>query len=217
MTFDATCISVGKRASSHRAFATVRTNGWTDDWTNGKGNAVARALGRTKDGTGRWVRWVAERLRRNYLLSCVFIFRVITNEVNRNRTKLILLSVEKSHRRLSVHPLPAIFPPSANGDAMRRDACVPLLHSRHRAAVCGVFDAGKENRTDSPLGRRIKIIPLISDFRILKTRARTAKRDKRKKLERNGEKYVKAVDGMSRYSLRRVTRSAGSNITAMKI
>lgn len=100
---------------------------------------------------------------------------------------------------------------------MRRDACVPLLHSRHRAAVCGVFDAGKENRTDSPLGRRIKIIPLISDFRVLKTRARTAKRDKRKKLERNGEEYVKAVDGMSRYSLRRVTRSAGSNITAMKI
>lgn len=44
-----------------------------------------------------------------------------------------------------------------------------------------------------------------------------AKRDKRKKLERNGEEYVKAVDGMSRYSLRRVTRSAGSNITAMKI
>lgn len=51
-------------------------------------------------------RWVAERLRQNYLLSCVFIFRVITNEVNRNRTKLILLSVEKSHRRLSVHPRP---------------------------------------------------------------------------------------------------------------
>lgn len=100
---------------------------------------------------------------------------------------------------------------------MRRDACVPLLHSRRRAAVCGVFDAGKENRTDSPLGRRIKIIPLISDFRVLKTWARTAKRDKRKKLERNEEEYVKVVDGMSRYSLRRVTRSAGSNITAMKI
>lgn len=108
-----------------------RTNGWTGDWTNGKGNAVARALlARTKDGTGRWVRWAAERLRRNYLLSCVFIFRVITNEVNRNRTKLILLSVEKSHRRLSVHPRPRSFRPRLT--ATRCDA----------TRVCHSYTAG---------------------------------------------------------------------------
>lgn len=55
------------------------------------------------DGRGSTARTT---IRRNYPSSCMFIFRVITNEVNRNRTKLILLSFEKSHRRLSVHSPP---------------------------------------------------------------------------------------------------------------
>lgn len=170
-------------------------------------------------------------IRWNYLFSCVFIFRVITNEVNRNRTKLILLSVEKSHCRLSVHSPARDLSALGGCDATRRDAAhVARSHMCHFyttgvAHECAaVFDAGKENRTDSPLGRRIKIIPLISDFRVLKTRClRPAKRDKRKKVgAKYGEEYVKAVDGMSRYSLRHVyTRNSGySNnvyITAMKI
>lgn len=86
------------------------------------------------EGWNRAVRWVAERLRQNYLLSCVFIFRVITNEVNRNRTKLILLSVEKSHRRLSVHPRPRSFRPRLT--ATRCDA-TRVCHSYTAPASCG--------------------------------------------------------------------------------
>ena len=109
------------------------TNGWTgrrlDKW---KGKRDCSRPGKDegpKDRTGR-VRWVAERLRQNYLLSCVFIFRVITNEVNRNRTKLILLSVEKSHRRLSVHSRPRSFRPRLT--ATRCDA----------TRVCHSYTAG---------------------------------------------------------------------------
>lgn len=196
-TFDAPCTSVGEGARLSYACHRTRTDGRmdrrADKW---KGERGCSRPERTKGWNGWWVRWAVERVRRNYLSSCVFIFRVITNEVNRNRTELILLSIEKSHRRLSVHPRSRSFRLWLT--AMRCDASRPHVchfYTTGIARVCSVFDAGKENRTDSPLGRRIKIIPLISDFRVLKTRARTAKRDKRKKLERNGEEYVKAVDG----------------------
>lgn len=126
-----------KEKRGHRTFATVRTDERmdrrADKWKGGT-QLLAPREGAKDDGTRRWVAVV--RLRRNYPFSCVFIFRVITNEVNRNRTKLILLSVEKSHRRLSVHPPPRDLSASGDADATRRDAmrrdastCVPLLHS----------------------------------------------------------------------------------------
>lgn len=125
------------------------TDGWTGERTNGKGTRLlAFCSRRVKDrmGGGGWARWV-ERLRRNYLSSCVFIFRVITNEVNRNRTKLILLSVEKSHRRLSVHPRPRSFCPRLT--ATRRDAT-------HRVRVCATFTqpASRECAAFSTLVKR---------------------------------------------------------------
>lgn len=123
-----------KEKRGHRTFATVRTDERmdrrADKWKGGT-QLLAPREGAKDDGTRRWVAVV--RLRRNYPFSCVFIFRVITNEVNRNRTKLILLSVEKSHRRLSVHPRPAIFPLAAmrtQRDATRCDATRPrVCHS----------------------------------------------------------------------------------------
>lgn len=125
-----------ERERGYHTFATVRTDERMDrrldKW---KGERGCSRPGKDEgwDG-GRWVRWVAERLRRNYLLSCMFIFRVITNEVNRNRTKLILLSVEKSHRRLSVHPRPRSFRPRLT--ATRCDA-TRVCHSYTARHPCG--------------------------------------------------------------------------------
>jgi len=161
----------------------------------------------------------------------VFIFRVITNEVNRNRRKLILLSVEKSH--IAVYPCdpprlppfrplptpvplppsrPPIFLPTANGG---RDACAPLLcgagvaRGWARRFSCG---SHKENRTDSPLGRRIKIIPLISDFRVLKTRVPNGKARQAERIGR-GLRFG-AVDDRGACKRRRYDGKSESRVNA---
>lgn len=153
MTFDATCTSGWKERSARSPYVCHRTDGRTDGQASGQmereGNA--ELLSRAAPGKGRRMMRgrgrrsgvrrnggsgvAVVRLRRNYPFSCVFIFRVITNEVNRNRTKLILLSVEKSHRRLSVHP-PSPPQPfsardlSASGDAdATRRVCATLTQA----------------------------------------------------------------------------------------
>lgn len=132
-----------ERESARSPYVCHRTDGRTDGQATGQVERGTRLLARPGKDEG-WDRAVgaemggAERLRRNYLLSCVFIFRVITNEVNRNRTKLILLSVEKSHRRLSVHPRPRSFRPRLT--ATRCDA-TRVCHSYTACIVrqCAAF------------------------------------------------------------------------------
>lgn len=136
---------VGKGVWSPYTFAAVRADGRmdrrADKW---KGDAVARVLGRVKDSPGVGGGHAGRRGYGEIIFprACLFFAR-LTNEVNRNRTKLILLSVEKSHRPSIRPPPPAIFPPSAERrcDATRRDAtrvrvCVHFYthtHSRRTA------------------------------------------------------------------------------------
>lgn len=103
-----------RRAAGHRKYISVEKvkrppyvrhhSGWTDGRTDGRTNGRARRVVGSR-GNQR-----VDARRTDYLSSCMFIFRAITNEANPNRTKLILLSDRGTGPAVSLarsfHPFP---------------------------------------------------------------------------------------------------------------